>query len=118
MLLFCIITTIFTFSLGGAQESRYNYEEHSNFGVYKHVYPPVDITRDVRNCTPNETVTCPLFVAVMLSFGSVFNSSGSLLGVQIALDQINDNPTMLPGYKLHYLLKDSQVYTRVNTSVF
>ncbi len=30
-------------------------------------------------------------------------------GVQVALDQINSDPTMLPGYTLHYTLVDSQV---------
>ncbi len=30
-------------------------------------------------------------------------------GVQVALDQINDDPTMLPGYTLHYTLVDSKV---------
>ena len=101
-----------------AQESKYNYGEHFNFGAYMHVYPPVDISQDVHSCIPNETVTCPLFVAVILSFGSAFNSSGSLLGIQIALDQINEDPSILPGYKLHYLLKDSQVSALVKQHLF
>ncbi len=34
-------------------------------------------------------------------------------GVEVALDQINSDPTMLPGYTLHYTLVDSQVrFTR------
>lgn len=115
MLFFTIATLLINISSVSAQESRYNYSELSNFGVYQHVYPPTNIALDVKNCIPNETVTCPLFVAVLLSFnGSVYNGSGNLLGVQIALDQINDNPTMLPGYRLHYVLKDSQVmYVRI-----
>ncbi len=59
--------------------------KHLNFGfmqiVYLEVYglPPVDIS----------TVFVP--------------------GVQVALDQINSDPTMLPGYTLHYTLVDSKV---------
>ena len=51
----------------------------------------------------------PLHFAVMLSFGGAFTSIGSLPGVQIALDYINSEPSILPGYSLHYTLTDSQV---------
>ena len=94
-----------------AQETRYRagYERYSDFGVYKHVYPPFNLSQSLEDCTPTENTTCPLFVGVMFSFSSVFNTSGAVLGVQIALDQINDNPNMLPGYKLHYAVLDSKV---------
>ena len=67
---------------------------------YIETYPPVGI----ENAT-----TKPLFVSLILSFGSGYNSSNSVPGVQLALDLINQDPRMLPGYKLHYTLTDSQV---------
>ena len=50
-----------------------------------------------------------LYFALMMSFGGDFRSSGTIPGVQVALDQINSDPTLLPGYQLHYTLTDSQV---------
>jgi gamma-aminobutyric acid type B receptor len=44
----------------------------------------------------------------MLSFGGDYTSIGALPGVQIALDYINNEPSILPGYSLHYTLTDSQ----------
>lgn len=110
-LLFSFIILATFISTVMAQESRYRegYAKYPDFGVYKHVYPPFNLSQNIENCTPSENTTCPLFVAVMLSFGSIFNSSGALLGVQIALDQINDDPNILPGYRLHYAVMDSQV---------
>ena len=67
---------------------------------YVHVYPPVD---------ENDTRT-PLYFALLQSFGGQYNGSGSVAGLQVALDRINSDPTLLPGYSLHYTLTDSQVY--------
>ena len=51
-----------------------------------------------------------LYFGLMMSFASGdFNSAGAIPGVQAALDQINGDPTLLPGYQLHYTLTDSQV---------
>ena len=66
---------------------------------YLDVYPPVD---------KNDTRT-PLYFALLQSFGSELNGSGSVAGLQVALDRINNDPTLLPGYTLHYTLTDSQV---------
>ena len=66
---------------------------------YLQIYPPV-------NETDGRT---PLFFAMVLSFGGEFTSIGALPGVQIALDYINGEPSILPGYSLHYTLTDSQV---------
>ena len=66
---------------------------------YLHIYPPFD---------ENDTRT-PLYFALLQSFGSEFNGSGSVAGLQVALDRINSDPTLLPGYSLHYTLTDSQV---------
>ena len=66
---------------------------------YLQLYPPVDET-DERT---------PLYFALTLSFGGSYKSIGALPGVQIALDYINSEPSILPGYTLHYTLTDSQV---------
>ena len=66
---------------------------------YLQTYPPYDET-DPRT---------PLTFALLQSFGGDFNSSGAVAGVQVALDVINSNPDLLPGYTLHFTLTDSQV---------
>ena len=71
----------------------------STVSGYLHIYPPVD---------ENDTRT-PLHFALLQSFGSEYNGSGSVAGLQVALDRINSDPTLLPGYTLHYTLTDSQV---------
>ena len=58
-----------------------------------------------------------LYFALMMSFGGDFRSSGAIPGVQVALDQINSNPTLLPGYQLHYTLTDSQVCPAFNNNM-
>ncbi len=92
-----------------SQEDQANFSSH-NVG-YKHVYPPADISVDQQSCTPDtaNNLTCPLFVALLMSFGGAYTSSGVVPAIQVALDQINSEPSMLPGYTLHYTLKDSQV---------
>jgi len=66
---------------------------------YLQVYPPVN---------ENDGST-PLYFALVLSSGGQYTSIGALPGVQIALDYINSQPDILPGYSLHYTLTDSQV---------
>ena len=83
-------------------------------GPYKEIYPYVDITRDQQSCVPDPTAggngTCPLSIALMMSFGGDFVSSGAIPGVQLAINQINSDPSILPGYTLHYTLLDTQVH--------
>ena len=67
---------------------------------YRQIYPPANES-DERT---------PLYFAMVLSFGGEFTSIGALPGVQIALDYINNEPSILPGYTLHYTLTDSQVF--------
>ena len=80
-------------------------------GPYKEIYPYVDIALDQQNCTPDlaSNRTCPLYLALMMSFGGDFVSSGAFPGVQMAINQINSDPSILPGYSLHYTLMDTQV---------
>ena len=84
-------------------------------GPYKEIYPYVDITRDQQSCVPDPTAggngTCPLYIALMMSFGGDFESSGVIPGVQLAINQINSDPSILPGYTLHYTLLDTQVHS-------
>ena len=66
---------------------------------YLDVYPPIDV---------NDTRT-PLYFALLQSFGGDYDGSGSVAGLQVALDRIYSDPNLLPGYSLHYTLTDSQV---------
>ena len=70
---------------------------------YLQIYPPYNET-DPRT---------PLTFALLHSFGGSFVSSGAVAGVQVALDVINSNPEILPGYSLHYTLTDSRVKNKV-----
>ena len=54
----------------------------------------------------------PLHFALVQSLGgpfSLFDGSGNIAGVQLALDRINNDTTLLPGYTLHYTFTDSKV---------
>ena len=82
---------------------------NDDFGPYLEVYPPVDLSQNQLDCIPETNRTCPLYIALSISFGGEYSSSGVVPGVQYALDQINADPDLLPGYSLHYTLTDSQV---------
>ena len=69
---------------------------------YLQVYPPLSADEIAGS-------TKPLYFALTMSFGANFKSSGTIPGVQAALDGINSDPTLLPGYRLHYTLTDSRV---------
>ena len=62
-------------------------------------YPPLDES-DGRK---------PLVFGLIMSFGGSFDSSGAVPGVRVALDRINNDSSLLPGYSLHYALSNSQV---------
>ena len=66
------------------------------FQVYPHL-------QDV----PNGTT--PLYFALMQSFSGGYVSAGGIPGLMVALDEINSNSNVLPGYSLHYTLSDNAV---------
>ena len=68
-----------------------------------HVYPP-DPT--LTNYSDERTT---LYFGLMQSFGGDYDGSGSIAGVHVALDLINRDASLLPGYRLHYTSMDSQV---------
>ena len=80
-----------------------------NYGPYDHVYPYVDITQNQSACVVSENKTCPLYIALMMSSGGDVDSRGVIPAVQMAIDQINREPNVLPGYSLHYILKTTKV---------
>ena len=82
---------------------------NDDFGPYLEVYPPVNLSQNQLDCIPQTDRTCPLYIALSMSFGGEYFSGGIVPGVQYALDQINVDPDLLPGYSLHYTLTDSQV---------
>ncbi len=54
----------------------------------------------------------PLYFALLQSLGgkySQFVGPGVLAGVKVALDRINNESSMLPGYTLHYVAANSKV---------
>ena len=104
--LYCVLLILIQWSLTISAEQGV---KHHYLGPYKQVYPFIDITQDQKICSVTENGTCPLYIALMVSFGGEFDSSGVIPGVQMALDQINSNPAMLPGYTLHYTLTATRV---------
>ena len=72
---------------------------------YLEVYPDPTDPEVLRGRTP-------LHFALIQSLGgplSQFDGSGSVAGVKVALDRINNDTSLLPGYTLHYTFADSKV---------
>lgn len=84
-------------------------ENVNSYGPYDHIYPDVDITRSQQKCSIPINGSCPLYIALMMSYEGETDSSGVIPAIQMAIDQINNDPTMLPGYTLHYTLKKTKV---------
>ena len=61
--------------------------------------------------TGTRTPPVPLHFSLVVSFGlDGFNSSGTIPAIDLALEQINTNQTVLPGYELlHTTPRDSEV---------
>ena len=108
----CVLFLCFLVNLSRCQESRFAAVYPSlYYGPYRHIYPPADIAQDPADCTPSQDVTCPLFISAFFGFGTggAFSAKEVIPSVQLALDQMNDDPYFLPGYRLHYLLSDANV---------
>lgn len=69
--------------------------------VLREVYPPIDAGNGKK----------PLYFGLMMSLGGVWDSSGMVPAIQVALDFINNSSTsgLLSEHTLHYVLYDSQV---------
>ena len=108
LLSICVVLRMNFYPAVAIEDARYN---GTNFGPYLEVYPSANLSRSQLGCTPQpaDNRTCPLYIALMMSFGGEYDSSGVIASVQYALDQINTDPDLLPGYWLHYTLTDSQV---------
>ena len=62
----------------------------------------------------------PLYFALIQSLGgprSLYDGSGAVAGVKVALDRINNDTSLLPGYILHYTFADSMVSLHYNKHV-
>ena len=70
-------------------------------------YPPLNGSHPLK----------PLVFGLIMSFAGSVNSSAAIPGVRVALDRINSDTTLLPGYSLHYALSDSQVRFHVRCNV-
>ena len=74
------------------------------------IYPERD---GVSAGSGDEDVT-PLYVGLIQSYDPTardeqLGSVGTVVGTEIALDHINANESMLPGYRIHYNFINSQV---------
>ena len=74
------------------------------------IYPAPD---DVASGSGSEDVTA-LYVGLIQSYDPTardeqLGAVGTVVGTEIALDHINANESMLPGYRLHYNFINSQV---------
>ena len=65
-------------------------------------YPPVDGS-DGRT---------PLYFSLIQSFSGQYISAYSLVGLELALDLINNDTALIPGYSLHYVFTDAPVSLR------
>lgn len=67
-------------------------------------YPPI-------NASDGRT---PLYFSLIQSFSGQYISALSLPGLQLALDLVNDDESLLPGYSLHYVFTDAPVSAIAN----
>ena len=77
------------------------------------IYPPVPEPLD-------EAAPLPLYVGLIESYDASLpddqlGAVGTVVGAEIALDHINADARMLPGYSLHFNFINSQVYAHIQS---
>jgi len=77
------------------------------------IYPVVDYE------SQSEDGKVPLYVGLIQSYDpsspdAQLDSTGTIVGTEIALDHINADESMLPGYRLHYSFVGSPVRVSVH----
>ena len=97
--MYCALVLVMALGACLAQPPR---RQVLNDGKVFQVYPDLDDST-VSNGTK------PLYFALMQSFSGGYVSAGGIPGLMVALDEINSNSTVLPGYSLHYTLSDNGV---------
>ena len=65
----------------------------------------------IASCT-NATAQNLTFL-YLTGFTGLFLSSGSIPAVEMALEKINSDPSLLPEYKLQFVAKDAQVHISI-----
>ena len=76
---------------------------------------------DVEQPYPQRDSRVPLYFSLIQSFSGQYISAYSLPGLQLALDLINNDTTLLPGYSLHFIFTDAPVsryLARLYTCIF
>ena len=78
------------------------------------IYPVVDYESQ----SQSEDGKVPLYVGLIQSYDpsspdAQLDSTGTIVGTEIALDHINEDESMLPGYRLHYSFVGSPVRVRI-----
>ena len=86
----------------------------ASHGAQSLSYDPADYLEVYPDPTDPEVLQgrTPLHFALIMSLDgpfSVYNGSGTVPGVKVALDRINNDSSLLPGYTLHYTIEDSKV---------
>lgn len=51
----------------------------------------------------------PLYFSLIQAMTGPLATNGTVAGVKVALDRINNDSSLLPGYSLHYTLGDARV---------
>ena len=86
----------------------------STYGVQSLSYDPDDYLEVYPDPRDPEVLKgrTPLHFALIMSLGgqgSQIDGSGAVAGVKVALDRINNDSSLLPGYTLHYTFANSKV---------
>ena len=68
-----------------------------------------DGTYELEGPYPDGDTRVPLYFSLIQSFSGQYISSYSLPGLQLALDLINNDTDLLPGYSLHFVITDTPV---------